>query len=179
MDYRKIEKKWQTIWKDRQVFVAKTGKKKYYVLEMFPYPSSQGLHMGHVRNYAMGDAVARFKRMQGFDVLYPMGYDAFGLPAENAAIKSRFTPRPIPSQQSKPSKSSRRPLDSPMTGHAKFRPMNPNTIAGPSGCSSNFTRKASPTVKKLRSTSARPAPPPSRTSKWKPGSVGAASPRFR
>lgn len=91
----KIEKKWQQRWEDGGIFRVQKDKKKpkYYVLEMFPYPSAAGLHMGHVRNYAMGDAFARFKRMQGFNVLYPMGYDAFGLPAENAAIKSKTHPR--------------------------------------------------------------------------------------
>ena len=75
-------------------FRVKEGKKKkLYILEMLPYPSAAGLHMGHIRNYSIGDSFARFKRMQGFNVLYPMGYDAFGLPAENAAIKSRTHPK--------------------------------------------------------------------------------------
>ena len=93
-DFARIEKKWQLRWEKAKVFRAKEtkGKKKYYVLEMFPYPSGK-LHMGHVRNYAIGDATARFRRMQGFDVLYPMGYDALGLPAENAAIKNNRHPR--------------------------------------------------------------------------------------
>ncbi len=94
MKFSEIEKKWQARWEKAKIFRVKEGKrKKYYVLEMFPYPSAAGLHMGHIRNYAMGDAVARFKRMQGFNVLYPMGYDAFGLPAENAAIKAKTHPR--------------------------------------------------------------------------------------
>ena len=88
---RKIEKKWQRIWEERGTFKTKGKGKKVYVLEMFPYPSGR-IHMGHVRNYTIGDAVARFLKMKGYDVLHPMGWDAFGLPAENAAIKHNIHP---------------------------------------------------------------------------------------
>ena len=92
-DFKKIENKWQKTWKDEKTFktVDDFSKEKYYVLEMFPYPSGK-LHMGHVRNYSIGDAIARIKKMQDFNVLHPMGFDSFGLPAENAAIKNNVEP---------------------------------------------------------------------------------------
>jgi len=95
INFKQIEEKWQNIWEARQVFAVKeeNKKKKFYCLEMFPYPSGSGLHMGHAFNYSIGDIYTRFKRMNGFNVLYPMGYDSFGLPAENAAVKAQSHPK--------------------------------------------------------------------------------------
>ncbi|WP_295747094.1 leucine--tRNA ligase [uncultured Limosilactobacillus sp.] len=94
-DHSTIEKKWQKFWKKNQTFKATLNKdqKKYYVLDMFPYPSGQGLHVGHPEGYTATDAVARMKRMQGFNVLHPMGFDAFGLPAEQYALKTGHNPK--------------------------------------------------------------------------------------
>jgi len=99
-DFRQIEAKWQSFWEENRTFRAEEAasngaKPKYYVLDMFPYPSGAGLHLGHCENYAITDIMARFKRAQGFNVLYPIGWDAFGLPTENYAVKTGRHPADV------------------------------------------------------------------------------------
>ena len=96
-DFSKVEKKWQARWDDKKVFVAKEDKtkKKFYALVEFPYPSGAGMHVGHIKAYGGLEVIARKKRMEGYNVLFPIGFDAFGLPTENYAIKTGIHPRKV------------------------------------------------------------------------------------
>jgi len=93
-DHRTVEAKWQAYWEEHRTFRVKEDptRPKFYCLDMFPYPSGSGLHVGHLEGYTATDMVSRYKRMRGFNVLHPMGWDAFGLPAEQYAVKTGIHP---------------------------------------------------------------------------------------
>ena len=132
---KEIEKKWQKIWEEEKAFQATNDftKPKYYALVEFPYPSGQGLHVGHPRPYTALDIVARKRRMQGYNVLYPMGWDAFGLPTENYAIKNKVHPKEVTKKNVAALKNSCSLLDIPLTGIARSTPPIRNIINGHSG----------------------------------------------
>ena len=136
-NHHEVEEKWQAVWDNEKAFKTSDDytKPKYYALVEFPYPSGQGLHVGHPRPYTALDIVARKRRMQGYNVLYPMGWDAFGLPTENYAIKNHIHPKIVTKNMWHVLRTSFIPLAIPLTGTEKSIPRIRSTTSGPSGFS--------------------------------------------
>jgi len=134
-NFGEIERKWQKYWKEQDLFNASVDhdKPKYYVLDMFPYPSGAGLHVGHPLGYIATDIVARYKRIKGFNVFHPMGFDSFGLPAEQYAIKTGQHPALTTKNNIK-----RAPWDFHTIGTRRSGPVTRIITSGPNGSSSNY-----------------------------------------
>ena len=126
-NFKTAEEKWQKIWEEKKSFKTsiKKNKKKFYCLEMFPYPSGS-IHMGHVRNYTIGDVLARYKKLNGFNVLHPMGWDSFGMPAENAARENNLHPMIWTEKNIETMKRQLKLLVFQLTGTGKFPHAIPN-----------------------------------------------------
>ena len=149
-DYKAVEAKWQKVWEDEKTFHAEIDhtKPKFYALVEFPYPSGAGLHVGHPRSYTALDVVSRKRRQNGYNVLYPMGWDAFGLPTENFAMKNHIHPAIVTKNNVDHFRSQLKALASPLTGTARSTPPTRNTTSGPSGSSCSCTSTVWPTRRK-------------------------------
>ena len=143
-DFKTVEAKWQKVWEDEDTFHAGIdhSKPKFYALVEFPYPSAAGLHVGHPRSYTALDIVARKKRQCGYNVLYPMGWDAFGLPTENYALKNHINPEIVTAKNVARFKSQLKALACPSIGIVRSTPLTLSTTSGPSGSSSSSSKRA-------------------------------------
>lgn len=139
-----IEQKWQKIWEETEAFKTgpiDDGRPKKYLAEMFPYPSGAGLHVGHVRNFTIVDVLTRFYTQQELNVLRPFGYDTFGLPAENYAIKTGISPQSATATNIANFRKQAKNWVTPLIGAEKLIPLIQNTIVGRSGASCSYTRQ--------------------------------------
>lgn len=142
-NFKEIESKWQNVWYTQNTFAAKQdfSLPKYYCLVEFPYPSGQGLHVGHPRSYTALDIVARKKRLQGYNVLYPMGWDAFGLPTENFAIKNHIHPEEVTKRMLQDLSSNFSRSASLLIGQERLTQPTQVIINGRNGFSCSFSKK--------------------------------------
>lgn len=155
-DYAQIEKKWQDIWDEKQTFAAKDDYSlpKFYGLVEFPYPSGQGLHVGHPRSYTAIDIVCRKKRLEGYNVLYPMGWDAFGLPTENFAIKNHVHPAEVTKKNIANFKRQLKSLGFSFDWSREINTTDPAYYKWTQWISYSFIKKGLPIKRKCRSTGA-------------------------
>ena len=143
-NFKEVEKKWQSYWQENKTYRVEVdpSKPKYYVLDMFPYPSGAGLHVGHPLGYIASDIYSRYKHLKGFNVLHPMGYDAYGLPAEQYAIQTGQHPAITTEKNIRRYREQMDKIGSPSTGTVKSGPATRNTTNGPNGllsrCSTVF-----------------------------------------
>lgn len=179
MDMKSVERKWQAKWeKSKQnSFNKKNVDKKWYVLEMFSYPSGAKLHVGHWYNYGPTDSYARFKKLQGYEVFQPIGFDAFGLPAENYAIKTGIHPKDSTEKNIATMEQQLHDIGAMFDWSAEVRPATRNIIAGRSGSFSSSIKKGLPIARRRSSTGVPPAKrclPTSRS--WTESANAAAKP---
>jgi len=166
--FREIEKKWQERWEKEEAYLTKEdcSSPKFYVLDMFPYPSGQGLHVGHLKGYVATDIIARWKRTEGFNVLHPMGWDAFGLPAENYAIKTGIHPETTTKNNIANIKRQMKMWDLVMTGQEKLILLIRIITSGRNGFSFSFSKRAWLTKSFCLLTGVLPAKPDWLMKKW-------------